>query len=417
MLLISGAEAAEPKRVLIIHSFGRDFAPYNIVATTLRTDLTQLMRESVALHEASLDLERGGTPEDERLFVEYLVRRNRGAPPDLVIAIANPAMLFCLRYRDELFPGRPLLVTGLDRRRLETVRLPATDRAVTVTLDFPAVARTILELMPETSTLALVLGGSQLEQFWGKAIERELAPLGDRLRVLPADNLNLEQMRQRVAALPPRSAVFYYMFAVGTNGALHEDERALPAIRESSSAPVYGIFTDQLGRGIVGGPLVDSRNMGAVTAKLAARMLTGEPTGDKVEVPMPVPAPSFDWRELQRWGIPESRLPPGADVRFRPPSLWEEHRQLILAGTAIVLLQAALIAALLFQRSRRRRAETEAIGMSGRLLTAHEDERRRLARELHDDLTQRLARLAIDAGRSSAPPVPTRRPCARTWRT
>ena len=37
--------------------------------------------------------------------------------------------------------------------------------------------------------------------------------------------------------------------------------------------------------------------------------------------------------------------------------------------------------------------------LAGRLITAHEDERRRLARELHDDLTQRLARLAIDAGR------------------
>lgn len=37
--------------------------------------------------------------------------------------------------------------------------------------------------------------------------------------------------------------------------------------------------------------------------------------------------------------------------------------------------------------------------LAGNLLTAHEDERRHLARELHDDLTQRLARLAIDAGR------------------
>lgn len=36
--------------------------------------------------------------------------------------------------------------------------------------------------------------------------------------------------------------------------------------------------------------------------------------------------------------------------------------------------------------------------LAGRLLTAHEDERRYLARELHDDLTQRLARLAIDVG-------------------
>ena len=36
--------------------------------------------------------------------------------------------------------------------------------------------------------------------------------------------------------------------------------------------------------------------------------------------------------------------------------------------------------------------------LAGRLITVHEDERRRLARDLHDDLTQRLARLAIDAG-------------------
>lgn len=397
-MLLPVAHAAEPKRVLIIHSFGRDFAPYNIVATTLRTDLTQLMRESVALYESSLDLELGNTPENERLFLDYLVRRNHGIPPDLVIAIANPAMLFCLRYREQLFPGRPLLVTGLDRRRLDTVKLPTTDRAVTVTLDFPAIARTILELRPETDTLALVYGRSQIEQFWGKAIERELAPFGNRLRVIPAGDLNLDQMRQRVAQLPPRSAVFYYMFAVGKDGALHEDERALPAIREASNAPVYGIFSDQLGRGVVGGPLVDTRQMGVVTAKLAASMLKGELTGDKVEVPIPVPAPSFDWRELKRWGVPESRLPPGAEVHFRVPSLWEQYRIPIVLGAAVFLFQVGLITALLFQHSRRRHAEKEAIGMSGRLLTAHEDERRRLARELHDDLTQRLASLAVAAG-------------------
>ena len=37
--------------------------------------------------------------------------------------------------------------------------------------------------------------------------------------------------------------------------------------------------------------------------------------------------------------------------------------------------------------------------LAGRLLTAEEEERRRVARELHDDFTQRLAVLAIDAGK------------------
>ena len=302
-LLSAGAEGAAPKRVLVIHSFARDFAPYNAVGNALRSELTQQLGQPIALQEVSLDTELGGVPKDEHLFVEYFVGRARVTPPDLVIAIANPAMLFSLRHRDQIFPDRPLLVTGLDRRRLDAVKLGASDHAVTVTLDFPAVVHTILELRPGTDTLALVVGTSPLEQFWGKVIERELAPLADRVRVLPAGVLSLAQMRQRVATLPPNSAVLYYMFAVGADGALHENELALAAIRESSSVPVFGVFNDQLGRGIVGGPLVDTRKMGTVTAELAARMLQN-PSAPGSHVPIAPPPPTFDWRELAHWGIP-----------------------------------------------------------------------------------------------------------------
>ena len=401
-LLSAGAEAAAPKRVLIIHSFGRDLEPYSAIGSTLRNELTQMLRQPVAFHDASLDLERGGLP-DERAFVDYLRRRGSGIP-DLVVAIANPAMLFCLRYREELFPDRPLLVTGIDHRRLEKVRLAANDRAVTVTIDFPGTARTILELLPDTTTLAIALGATPLEQFWVKEMQRELAPLGKRLRVLPPAAAGLEQMSQRAATLPPNSAVFYYMFLAGSDGVQHGHEKALATIRESSNAPIFGVFANQLGKGIVGGSLFDMPEMGRASAQLAARMLQGESTPAS-PVAVPAQAPAFDWRELQRWSIPESRLPAGAEVRFRPPSVWEEHKLLILSGTAIVLLQAALISALLLQHLRRRRAERESTALSGRLITAHEDERKRLARELHDDLTQRLARLAIDAGRMENAPA------------
>jgi len=43
------------------------------------------------------------------------------------------------------------------------------------------------------------------------------------------------------------------------------------------------------------------------------------------------------------------------------------------------------------------KAELEVL--AGRLMTAQEDERRRIARDLHDDVTQRMAAIAIEAGR------------------
>jgi signal transduction histidine kinase len=48
----------------------------------------------------------------------------------------------------------------------------------------------------------------------------------------------------------------------------------------------------------------------------------------------------------------------------------------------------------------RRRAEDELADLSRRLIRAQEEERAMIARELHDDVTQRLAVLAIDAGRA-----------------
>ena len=49
----------------------------------------------------------------------------------------------------------------------------------------------------------------------------------------------------------------------------------------------------------------------------------------------------------------------------------------------------------------RRSAEQSLLDLSGRLISAQEDERARIARELHDDFSQRLALLAMQLGQVS----------------
>ena len=399
LALAASAAAAEPKYVLVLNSFGPDFAPFNEARSAFRAELATLLRGSVVFQEISLDSERVGPPADERPIVEFLHSRADGKPPDLVVTIGAPALRFYLRSRPRLFPKTRLLVTMIEPRMVPSTELEPSDIDVALRLENLEMAQSILDLRPDITHLALVVGGTQHELLWQKNLLTELAPLGSRVRLLPLGGLTLEQLRQRVATLPDHSAVLYFMYAVGPDGVPQENERALALVRKVSRGPVFGLYDSQLGSGIVGGRLVNLRRIGELSGQIASRLLNGN--GDALARSMVVETRRaiFDWRELERWRIPESRLPAGAEVRFRPPSLWDQHKLPIVAGVGIVLFQAAMIAALLFQRTRRRSAEKDAIALSGRLLTAHEDERRHLAREMHDDLTQRLARLAIDAGR------------------
>ena len=109
----------------------------------------------------------------------------------------------------------------------------------------------------------------------------------------------------------------------------------------------------------MGGKLIDIDEVNRSTADAAIRILAGAPPRSVIVPPQTPGHPVFDWRELQRWGIPESRLPAGSVVRYRDPSLWQQHRGTVLSAVGVLALQSLLIVGLLYQRRARRRAEIE----------------------------------------------------------
>jgi signal transduction histidine kinase len=247
--------------------------------------------------------------------------------------------------------------------------------------------------------VAVVLGSSPLERYWREELGREFEPLEKRVRLLWWDELSGRDILVRAAELPPRSAILYILFNVDAAGIPHASPAILAGLHEASSAPIFGLFETQLGQGIVGGHLLPIDTLSKLCVDAATRILQGEaPASCRYPAVKPGTA-VYDWRELRRWGIRERDLPPGSDVRFRPPSAWEQYRWPILDALSIIALLTGLVIGLLIQRAHRRVAQREVRALSQRLLTASEDERRWLARELHDDLAQRLARLAIDAAR------------------
>src|SRR5262245_17314614 len=107
----------------------------------------------------------------------------------------------------------------------------------------------------------------------------------------------------------------------------------------------------------LGGYIVQANPIGQEAGRLAVRILGGEKASDLPVVKVPSQL-IFEWPALQRWKISESALPPGSSVQFRKPTLWEEHRALILAASFGLIAQAAMIFWLLYERHRRQAAKS-----------------------------------------------------------
>jgi len=174
------------------------------------------------------------------------------------------------------------------------------------------------------------------------------------------DDLAFTEILKRASTLPPHTVLFWGLMSVDSAGVAHEGDLALRNLHAVANAPMFTHSDAFFGQGVVGGPLTIVANVGRQAALVAVRILDGEsPDGIKT-LPIEFGTPKFDWRELQRWNISESRLPAGSEVHFRKPGLWEQYRPQMTAGVAALLLQAAIISWLLVERRRRYFAQAEA---------------------------------------------------------
>ena len=212
----------------------------------------------------------------------------------------------------------------------------------------------ILRVLPDTKNVAVVVGTSPIEKYWKEEIGKEVKPLANRIAFTWYNDLSFEDILKHAAALPPQSAIFWELMVVDAAGIVHEEGRALTRLHAVANAPIFSYTDAFFGREIVGGPHVPVLEAGRQAAEVAVRILGGEKAGDIKTPPVGFGTPKFDWREMQRWGISESRLPPGSEIHFRDPTAWERYRAQILAVSAVVLLQAALIFWLLYEHQQRR---------------------------------------------------------------
>jgi signal transduction histidine kinase len=357
MLGQSKAADPPPKRILMLHSFGPRFKPWSDYERSIRSEISRRWQKLEFLDQSLVNAGDGENPEPA--FVDYLRTLYANRPIDLIVAIGAPAADFVQRHRQQLLPATPMIFTAVEQRRVRSEKLTENDTVVAVAHDFPAAFDNILRVLPLTQTIAVVNGTSANEKFWLEEMRRELAPLTRRIELRWYDELSFEDILLEAARLPPHSAIFWHLMNVDAAGVSHEANDALNKLSSSANAPVFSYDGSFFGEAIVGGPMHSVQKSSQITADVAVRILNGEKAGD-IKIPASgFAAPVFDWRQMQRWEIAESNLPPGSTIYFREPTAWQRYSWQIALTAAVILAQAGFISALLHANRRRQFAEMQ----------------------------------------------------------
>ena len=331
---------------------------------------------------------------DDEVLAETLGKKYAGKKMDLVLSTGAPVLNFLLRRGEELWPGTPKVFSFVEPREMPT-NLPPNFTGITSTVDFGATLDLALQVMPNTRRVFYVAGSSPREENFRHMAEQEFSRFAGRIQFTYLYDLPFSDLLVRLSQLPDDSVVIFFSMIQDVAGHSYMGAQVAPIIASSSNAPVYCLFDTTFASGAVGGVLLDTEHDAEQASRLGLRVLDrGSASGLPIE--HSTNRAVIDWRQLQRWGISEKRVPSGTVIRFRTPSLWEQYKWFIIAGLTAIVAQLFLIFDLLLEIRRRKKSDLAVKNLNGRLINAGEEERKRISRELHDDIMQRLSAVSVE---------------------
>jgi PAS domain S-box-containing protein len=354
---LDGRAQDRPRRVLLLYPYDDMLPATTIAGAAMRKRLQERSTAPIEFYTDFLDLARFSTEADELRTAHYLAEKYAKTPIDIVMSLGIGGQRFVNTYRPLITPNVPIVFCCGTAADVAAMDRPANITGVYSELDL---AKTLLlaeRLQPEARDVVVISGSSGFDRRLLERIRKEFEPYEKRFDTKYWIGVPYAALLERAAKLPRETIIIYTSVFADDTGRIFTPVQVAEDLAKAAGAPMYGPADTYLGRGIVGGYMDTYENSGIAAADLALEILAGADPSTIAPRPTNTNAFRVDARQLQRWGLSESNLPPDTVISFKEPTLWAQHRMPILSAVGVIAFEAALIAALLIQFLRRRRAE------------------------------------------------------------
>jgi signal transduction histidine kinase len=342
----------------MIFNEGKDVPGNIMLEQAVRAEMQKAGSNRIEFLAEYLDASHFSDKEHFRLFQDYLGKKYAAQNLDLIMAFPSRDYRLAGELPDALFPDVPVVFVAVNELEVPQAISKFGVTGIVQRFDLRGTLGLITRLQPDTRRVVVIGGTSDVDRATlGRIAEASLALEGVEFEFWT--NRPMAEITDALKSLPEGTVVLLSPVLRDVNGQTFYMTQLAQMLAPSASVPVYVLGGWVLGSGALGGSVVDSEDLGMRSGQLALRVLGG---ANPKTLPIEIATkgkPMVDWRALQRWRIKESRVPADGVIRYRPETLWDEHRSMILILLAVFLAQAATIGGLVAQRRHRRRAETE----------------------------------------------------------
>ncbi|HEV2667260.1 MAG TPA: ABC transporter substrate binding protein, partial [Blastocatellia bacterium] len=349
-------QAIAPKGILVLNWYNKDYSGNVAFDHGFQSVLKSAPAGSIEYYSEYLETNRFPGDDQAVALRDYLRRKYAQRSIDVVVATADPPLDFLLKYRADLFPHAPIIFGAA---RSPSAKELAAGPGMTGLINHQSYRKNLdlaLSLHPGTEHVFIVSGSLGHDKRHETVAREDLQGYENKVSITYLTDLTSDELALRMKSLPERSIVLYvWQQAYDEKGKILETQDILPFITNSTTVPIYGQASWQVGKGVVGGYVRSSESNGKRLAEIALRIANGERAQDIPVEKNPI-VPMFDWRQLQRWGIGENRLPHDGIVLFKESTFWGQYKGRIIGVFALFVVQTLLIAFLLLERARRQRA-------------------------------------------------------------
>lgn len=355
----SAPAAPEPKRVVILMGADPSLPALRQFDDAFRKALAAGTPGGITFFTDTLDAQRFNYAAIAPEFLALERKKYSGQPVDLVVGVAEGAVDFIRDHGQQLWPGAPVLLSGLDDANSNRSQLPPGATTLRWRLDIDGTLALIEKLQPGAKRLVIIGGSAPFDRSITARVAERVANR-PRWQMELWERYSADELRGRVAKLDNTTAVIFTSMLRDAQGRAGFSADVMARVAEVSRAPIYGLYGTFVGRGLVAGQVVDFPDLGRRAAQLALPLLAAEAASAPGTVLVAGSSCVADHLQLRAHGLSAANLPAGCELRNPPRNLWTEYRAFVLTAAAVVLLQAFTIGALLLNRRRRRVAEADA---------------------------------------------------------